>query len=144
YYYKVSALNANGESLPSLEAFATPHEGSAPTAPAGLLAVPGNGQVRLSWTGAAGASSYNVYRGTSPGGDGSTPIAMGILTPLYNDVAVANGTTYYYQVTAVNSFGESGPSNESSTTPQQNAPPPPPSKLSAMSTSGGSISLTWT
>jgi hypothetical protein len=35
----------------------------------------------------------------------------------YNDTAVTNGQTYYYKVSAVNSIGESGPSNEASATP---------------------------
>jgi fibronectin type 3 domain-containing protein len=144
YYYQVTAVNINGESPRSLEVFATPHEGTVPAAPTALLAVPGNGQVRLSWTGSAGAGSYNVYRGTSPSGEESMPVATGVLTPLYNDIAVTNGTTYYYQVTAVNAFGESGPSNEMSAMPQQNAPPPPPNKLSATPTSTGVVSLSWT
>jgi hypothetical protein len=35
----------------------------------------------------------------------------------YHDTSVANGQTYYYQVTAVNSIGESSRSNEVSATP---------------------------
>src|SRR6185436_14271092 len=35
-----------------------------PSAPFGLRAVPGDGQVTLSWSMGAGADSFNVYRGT--------------------------------------------------------------------------------
>src|SRR5205807_2494113 len=43
-----------------------------PGAPTGLTAMPGNGEVGLSWTAPASASgaapaSYHVYEGTSPG-----------------------------------------------------------------------------
>lgn len=45
----------------------------APPAPTGLTATAGSGQVALSWSASSGASYYNLYRGTSPGGEGATP-----------------------------------------------------------------------
>lgn len=45
----------------------------APPAPTGLTATAGAGQVTLSWNAASGASYYNLYRGTAPGGEGATP-----------------------------------------------------------------------
>ena len=44
-----------------------------PSAPIGLTAVPGDGEISLSWNapasdGGSSLASYNVYRGTSPGG----------------------------------------------------------------------------
>jgi uncharacterized protein YfaS (alpha-2-macroglobulin family) len=39
----------------------------------------------------------------------------------YTDTAVTNGQTYYYQVTAVNSVGESSRSNEANATPSASA-----------------------
>jgi len=41
--------------------------GRVPSAPAGFLATPGPAQIALSWAGAVTATSYNVYRATSPG-----------------------------------------------------------------------------
>jgi hypothetical protein len=59
-----------------------------------------------------------VYRGAATGALGTKiPIATVLTNPVYNDSAVINGTTYYYQVTAVNANGESGGSNEKSATP---------------------------
>ena len=83
-------------------------------APPGLSAMGGDGRVQLTWTTLAGAVSYNVYRGTASGGEGPTPIATGLGTPVYTDAAVTNGQTYYYTVTAVNPIlgGESPPSAE--------------------------------
>ena len=91
--------------------------GTAPAAPTGLAATAGNGQVALSWTASTGATSYNVYRGTSAGGESSTAIATGITTTSYTNTGLSNGTTYYYTVAAVNGSGTSGYSNEASATP---------------------------
>jgi fibronectin type 3 domain-containing protein len=84
-----------------------------------LRALPGDTQVLLSWSSAVGASSYNVYRGTSANGEGATPIATGVMATAYNDTGLTDGTTYYYIVRGVNIFGVSGPSPEASTTPVQ-------------------------
>src|SRR5207245_5759325 len=61
-----------------------------------------NSVVHVSWAATTGAQSYNLYRGTTPGGEGTTPFVTGITTTIYMDTAVTNGTTYYYIVTAVN------------------------------------------
>ena len=88
---------------------------SVPTAPSNLAATAGNGQVTLSWTGSSGATSYNVYRGTTSGQEAL--LQSGVSGTSYTDSTAANGTTYFYEVTAVNSVGESGKSNEVSATP---------------------------
>ncbi len=116
YYYQVTAVNAGGESPKSSEAFATPQL-TAPSAPTGLMATAGNTQVTLAWTASTGAASYNIYRSTTPGGEGSTPYRTGITTTSFTDTGLTNGTTYYYQVTAVNAAGESPKSSEASATP---------------------------
>jgi len=87
-----------------------------PSAPSGLSAAGGTGQVELTWTAGAEAASYNVKRGTASGGPYGT-VATGVTTTSYTDTTVVNGTTYYYVVTSVNPQGESGPSNEASATP---------------------------
>jgi hypothetical protein len=87
---------------------------SPPSAPSGLTAAGGNNNVSLSWSAAAGATSYKVYRGTTAGGETSTPVASGITSTSYTDGGVVGGATYYYKVTGVNADGESGKSNEAS------------------------------
>ena len=77
-----------------------------PSAPFGLQATPGDGQVSLSWSapgsdGGSQITGYSVYRGTSPGGEGPTAIGSPSGTS-YTDTTAANGTTYYYKVTAAN------------------------------------------
>jgi len=58
--------------------------------------------------------------GNTSGGESGTAIATGVITTSYTDNSVANGTTYYYKVTAANSAGTSGYSNEASATPVDN------------------------
>lgn len=62
-----------------------------------------------------GASSYNVKRSTASGGSYTTVSSP--TTNSYNDTSVTNGTTYYYVVSAVNSYGESGNSSQVSAMP---------------------------
>lgn len=87
-----------------------------PAAPAALLASPGDGLVQLRWQSSFGATSYTVRRAISSGGPYSV-IASGITTASYTDKTVANGTTYYYVVTATNSSGTGANSPEDNTTP---------------------------
>ena len=84
-----------------------------PAAPTGLLATATSAQVKLNWNGVAGASSYNIKRAATSGGN-FTVIATGISGTNYTDTTITNGTTVYYIVTAFNTYGESLPSNEAS------------------------------
>jgi len=147
YYYKVAAVNAVGTSPQSGEASATPQAAvTAPSAPQGLTATGGNGSAQLSWTapasnGGANITGYNVYRGTSAGGEGSTPVAAGVTTTSFTDTTLTNGTTYYYTVAAVNSAGTSPPSGEASATPKATVPTAP---LGLTASAGnGSVGLSW-
>jgi hypothetical protein len=80
----------------------------AAAAPTALSAHAGNGNVQLSWETVDGATSYNILRGTSAGGESATPIGTTTGSG-YIDSAVTNGTLYYYVVTASNVGGTSGP-----------------------------------
>ncbi len=86
-----------------------PPPNGAPYAASGLTATGGAGQVSLSWTAGSGATSYNLYRGTTSGGGSKlAPVATGITGTSYTNTGLACGTTYYYQVVAVNASGISG------------------------------------
>jgi hypothetical protein len=86
-----------------------------PAAPTALAASAGNAQVSLTWSASANAGGYNVKRGLASGGPytllASTPAAS------YTDASVSNGKIYYYVVTAYNTAGESGNSNEATAKP---------------------------
>jgi len=112
-----------------------------PSAPSGLTATGGSGQVSLSWTAGSNATSYNVYRGSSAGGESATPIATNVTNTSLVDSSVTNGTTYYYKVASVNSAGTSVQSNEASATPRLTAPATPSSPLA--NAGFGQITVTW-
>jgi hypothetical protein len=97
---------------------APPPPNGAPYAVTGLVATPGAGQVALSWNVVAGATSYNIYRTAESGYEPAAASVTGITGTSYTDTGLNDGTTYYYQVVAVNSSGPSGFSPEAhATTP---------------------------
>jgi hypothetical protein len=97
---------------------APPPPNGAPYAASGLTATGGVGQVTLSWTAGSGATSYNLYRSTASGLENSNaaPVVTGITGTSYTNTSLSSGTTYYYQVVAVNGSGSSGFSPEAHAT----------------------------
>ncbi len=83
--------------------------------PMGLVASAALGQVDLSWSASAGASSYNVKRATASGGPYTT--ITNVTATSYDDTAVISGATYFYVVSAVNGSDESADSVQASATP---------------------------
>gem|GEM_PF-1065198 len=120
YTFYVTASNGAGTSGPSNFVSATPMA-AVPTSPTGLTASAANGQVILNWTASAGAASYNVYQGTTAGGEAAAPVATGITLTTATIIALTNGTAYFFKVVAVNAGGSSGYSNEASATPMPGA-----------------------
>ncbi len=148
YYYTVSAVNAVGVSTRSNEASATPQptQPTAPGAPTGLTATAGNASVVLSWTapasnGGSAVTGYAVYRGSTPGGEGPTPIATNVTGTSFTDTGEVNGTAYYYKVAAINAVGTSPQSNEASATPRATVPSAPIGLIA--SAGDGRVALSW-
>ncbi|MGA3301512.1 MAG: fibronectin type III domain-containing protein, partial [Candidatus Acidiferrales bacterium] len=112
---------------------------TAPAAPTGLAATPGNAQVLLTWAATANATGYTLKRSTTTGGP-YTAIASQPTTS-FTDTPLTNGTKYFYVVSASNSAGASPNSAEVSATPTL-APPAVPAGLAA--TAGNAqVTLTW-
>jgi hypothetical protein len=113
YYYRVRASNGGIDSPSTAPASATTWP-PIPAAPVLLVTATTPTQITLSWNAVSGASGYHLYRGSSPGGEGATPLTGG--TPLaatsYTDGGLSPSTTYYYFVQALNASGSSGASNE--------------------------------
>jgi hypothetical protein len=113
-----------------------------PAAPANLTAQPGTNQVSLAWaSGGTTNATYRVYRGTSPG-RGYSLVASNLSATAYLDTAVVAGTTYYFVVTAQNTFADESPnSNEASATPVSPLPTSPTNITFAVS--NNALVLTW-
>ncbi len=139
YYYVVSAANSAGESANSSEVSATP-AAPAPGTPGSLTASAGNGAVSLAWNTASNATGYNLKRSTSSGGPYTT--VASVTSTSITDSSLANGTTYYYVVSATNGSGESANSAQASATPSAPVPPASPTGLAA-SPGNAQVSLTW-
>jgi fibronectin type 3 domain-containing protein len=150
YYFTVAAVNdAELHSAASAEASATPvSPATAPGSPSGLTATAGNAQVSLSWAapasdGGARITSYDVYDGTTGKVKTAAPVASseGTSVTVKN---LANGTTYYFKVAAVNAVGRGPASGAASATPAAAVTRPgPPTGLTA--TPGhGRVTLSWT
>ena len=85
--------------------------GTTPTTPAALAATVGDGQVSLTWPLCVSADGYNVKRAVVSGGVYTT-VAVNLTGLNYVDAGLADGTAYFYIVTATNGFGESAVSPE--------------------------------
>jgi Fibronectin type III domain len=89
--------------------------GAAPT-PFGLTATAGNGRVSLRWNAVASATGYTVKRATAQAGP-YTSVVTALSGNAFTDKSIANGTTYFYSVSAHNSEGESADSAQVQVTP---------------------------
>jgi titin len=87
-----------------------------PGAPTGLTAKPGNTQVTLSWAapasdGGSPVSGYNVFEGTTADLSRSAPVTN-VTGTTVTLPALINGTTYFFEVAAVNTAGQGPLSTE--------------------------------
>ena len=97
----------------------------APGPPTRLAATAHDGKVGLSWlapasNGGSAIVGYNVYVGTSAGGESAVPAnAAPVAATSFTVGGLVNGTRYFFVVRAVNGVGPSLPSNEASAVPMQ-------------------------
>jgi cellulose 1,4-beta-cellobiosidase len=105
YFYFVEAVNSTGSSSPSNQVSVTPTAGVVITpVPTNLNATAGNSEVTLSWTASAGATSYNLFRGTSAGGENTAAIAQN-LTSTGAGVPPAKAASFGAALTATSDKG---------------------------------------
>jgi subtilase family serine protease/flagellar hook assembly protein FlgD len=90
----------------------------APAPPAGLAAVPGDGEVTLTWNAnpEPDVTGYRVYRSEASGGPYALVAAVGV--PGLVDRGRTNGVTIHYVATAFDVAFESGYSSEVAATPR--------------------------
>jgi fibronectin type 3 domain-containing protein len=120
--------------------------GCTPPAAPVLTITPGDNLASLAWT-AVGSSTYDVFRNETGCNAGFTKIASGTSAVSLVDNAVANGLTYYYQVTAFPAGNESCasvPSTCVAVSPVAGPCVPPAAPASLTATAGsGSVALSW-
>ena len=107
YYYKVRALDANGNAGPysAVVSVTCRLKLTAPSVTGGNDA---QGRPTLKWNAVSGAAKYEVYRARSKDGD-YIKYSTVTGTSYTNTSYLANGTTYYYKVRALGSDGSYGP-----------------------------------
>ena len=101
YDYAVEAIDSAGNASGSaLVSATTLEDGTAPGLPGGFEATPGDTSVFLTWTASTdnvGVTAYEVRR------DGA--LIATVAMPGYSDTGLTNGTSYTYQVRALDAAG---------------------------------------
>ena len=147
YYFEVEAVDPGGTGGPSNQVDATPEASTHPGPPGVLTAISEGGQVSLSWLtpdsdGGAPIAGYEVFEGTSPGGEGTAPVdAVPVVGTNYTVTGLTDGSTYYFTVVAENAVGLGSASNEASAMPV--SPPGRPAGLQCVAGSH-QVVVTWT
>ena len=86
-----------------------------------LTATAGSARVNLNWTPVAGSVSYSVYQSTTSGTYGSALDSVTSSVYSYDVTGLTNNTTYYFMVSALDSYGNTADSNEVSATPYRHS-----------------------
>ncbi len=154
YYYKVSAVNAAGESAKSSKADARTN--AVPQPPAkpsnlGATAVSAS-QINLAWAdNASNETGFKIYRSLTDSNYAEVATAPANAVS-FSDGGLNSGTRYYYKVSAFNAAGESAFSSQVSAVTMSVTDPAPapdqvpakPDNLGAQQISSSRIRLTWT
>ncbi|MFB3852303.1 MAG: ammonia-forming cytochrome c nitrite reductase subunit c552 [Vicinamibacterales bacterium] len=150
YFYRVSAWNAAGTSVPSIWASAATGGGATPvSAPTDLSATPVSGsQIDLAW---ADNSNNEVGFRIERAKDVAFSVELAVLgapagAASFSDAGLTHTTTYFYRVFAIapgSGGGTSAPSNTASATTLA-APPAAPADLRVTASGRTSIAIAWT
>ena len=143
YYYKVRALDANGNAGPYSAAVSVTCrlKLSAPSVTGGKDS---QGRPTLKWNAVSGAAKYEVYRSASRSGT-YTKYSTQTSTSYTNSSYLTSGTTYYYKVRALGSDGSYGPySSVASVTYRATSSAVPAEVTMGKATAQGNyITVTW-
>lgn len=142
YYWKVVAKNASGSTSSVVWSFTTdpPVTTGVPPAPASPSPATGATGVSkaptLSWAASSGATSYDVYFGTSS----SPALVKNVTTSSYTPATLVNNTKYYWKVVAKNTSGSASSAVWSFTTAASTPIASGPASVSVSPSSGTGLS----
>ncbi len=146
YVVQVAAVNIAGTGGWSSNSSAvTPR--TVPAVPTSVTGAAGNGQVSLGWiapssNGGSAITNYTIQYSSDGGTSWSTFPRSASTATAAMVTGLTNGTSYVFQVAAVNMAGTGGWSNNSSNVTPRTVPAVP---TSAIGTAGnGQVSLSWT
>jgi len=128
------ACTFNTNTIGQVNLIVTPPQ---PGIPTNLTALGTNLSINLRWFASSNASSYNLKRSTTNGGTYS--IIVNVTATNNSDAAVILGTTYFYVVSATNSFAESANSIQASAGPL----PSPVSTNLNFQVNGNQLQFSW-
>jgi hypothetical protein len=127
YYFKIEAVDSEGDSAASSQASAETSAASAscttlPSAPTGLTATASSSSaIGLTWTADTAPanctiSGYNIYSSTTSGftPSSSNEVVAGVTGASYSNTGLTASTTYYYKIEAVDADGASAASAQAS------------------------------
>jgi fibronectin type 3 domain-containing protein len=143
YYFAITANSSGGSSPPGTGQGTTAAIPAAPSSP--LATVNSATEITLTWseilpTNGQPIASYAINWGTSPGS--LTNLATRTATT-FADTPLTPNTTYYFQITATDIYGDVSPASavvQATTPPLPNAP----SNVGATSNSAGTqVTVTW-
>jgi formate-dependent nitrite reductase cytochrome c552 subunit len=145
YFFRVSATNASGTSVPSLWATGSTHSVS--------LSAPGNvqaagvssSQINVTWNDTANETGYRIQRAKNNAFTVEPALfEVGANVTSFANTGLTLGVTYYYRVFAFDGAGNtSAPSITVSAAPQGATPPAAPTNLVVKSIGTTSITIGW-
>jgi surface protein len=116
YDIQILAVNAAGEGAASNEVTITPF--TVASAPTGMVATPGDGQIAIAFTpGNDGGSPVTNYEYSLDGGQTWIPLNPADATSPVTITGLDNGTEYTVQIRAVNAAGSGAASGDVTATP---------------------------
>ncbi len=147
-YYRVAAINRDGEG-PWSDIDDATTEGGVPGVPRNLTAVEsGSSRINLSWSapisdGGSRITGYEIEVSSNGGRTWTVRVSnTRSSSTTYAHTGLESGTTWHYRVSAINSEGTGEPSNVASETTDI-GPPRAPSSLSAVAPGESQIRLSW-
>jgi hypothetical protein len=143
YHVWLKAKNSAGTSGFGTAATGTPAAAEeVPETPSQPILNEGDTEIEVIWGSVLGASSYNVYFGTTDDSASATQFGGDFTGASTTITGLSNGTLYYVWVVAVNSFGDSDYSPSASATPDMDPPEAP--GVPVLTAGDTDIEVSWT